>query len=84
MWLDAADSWIVREHSPAPLTVWRTDWTAHLDNPPRAYSVWCHVWRPIGTTAGAVLDATKFLLVHPARGPLTVSTAALIYTIATH
>jgi hypothetical protein len=82
MWLDAADSWIVREHSPAPATVWNTDY--HLTNPHPAYVRWCHLWRPIGTTAGAALDGLKVLLIHPVRGPLTVSAAAVIYEIATH
>lgn len=84
MWLDATDSWIVREHSPSPRTVWNTDYSAHLNNPHHAYVRWCQLWRPIGTTAGATLDGLKVLLIHPVRGPLTLSAAAVIYEIATH
>lgn len=84
MYLDAADSWIVREHSPAPATVWATDYTAHIPGAYRPFVLWCRAYRIPAVLVGAVLDGIKFLLIHPARGPVTVSVGFLLYLYATH
>lgn len=84
VYLDAADSWIVRESSPAPRTVWRTDYTAHLISPPTAYVRWCRVWRYPGTVLGATCDGLKFFLIHPVRGPLAIVAGSALTVIALH
>lgn len=84
VYLDAADSWIVRESSPAPRTVWRTDYTAHLTSPPAVYVRWCRVWRYPGTTLGAVCDGVKFFLIHPVRGPVAIVAFVALILLANY
>jgi hypothetical protein len=81
---DAADSWIAEEQSPSAKTVWHTDHTAHLDRPWKPYRMWATCYRVPAVLFTLLLDAVKYLLLHPLRAPLTVSAAALVYLLATH
>lgn len=84
VYLDAADSWIAEERSPSAKTVWHTDWTAHLDVVWAPYAVWTNVWRPVAALVALLLDVAKFLFIHPARGPFTLTTVAALILFATH
>lgn len=84
VWLDAADSWIIRESSPAPRTVWRTDYTAQIPGAYLPFVKWCRAWRYPAVLFGSACDGIKVLLIHPVRGPLTLSVTAALYEIATH
>jgi hypothetical protein len=84
VWLDGRDSWIAEERSPSAKTVWRTDYTAHMDTVWKPYGVWAFCYRPVAVAVSLLLDCVKFLLIHPARGPLTMSAAFLIVLYATH
>lgn len=77
MYLDAADSWIVRESTPSIRQVWATDYTASVpgDYPP--FQLWCRVYRVPAVVAAAVLDSTKWCLIHPVRGPLLLAATAV-------
>ncbi len=81
---DAADSWIAEEQSPSAKTVWRTDHTAHLDRPWPVYRAWAACYRVPAVVFALLLDAIKYLLLHPLRAPLSVSAAALVFYLATH
>lgn len=83
VYTDAADSWIAEERSPSAKTVWRTDHTAHLDELWKPYGMWAKAYRPAAVTVALLLDAIKFLLVHPLRGPLTTAVTALLILLAT-
>lgn len=76
MYLDAADSWIVNTHSPAPKTVWRTDYNSAVPGAYRPFTTWCRIYRYPAVVFGATLDGAKWLLIHPLRGPLTITAAA--------
>lgn len=78
VWADAADSWIVREHSPAPRTVWAADYTAHIPGAYPPFVRWCRLWRIPAVLFGVLLDAVKFFLIHPVRGPLALLVAVVI------
>lgn len=80
VYLDAVDSWIAEERSPSAKTVWRTDHTAHLDNPWAPYRYWAKAWRPVAVLVAVLLDAVKFLFVHPVRGPLFITLVATLIT----
>lgn len=84
MWLDTADSWVAREHSPAPRTVWNTDYSARIPGAYVPFVRWCRAWRYPAVLFGVVCDAAKVLLIHPVRGPLTIGAATALYEIATH
>ncbi|MEV1315406.1 hypothetical protein AB0J14_04895 [Micromonospora arborensis] len=70
MYLDAADSWIVRESTPSIRQVWATDYAtlATVDYAP--FRVWCRAYKPMAVGSAAVLDSVKWMLIHPVRGPL--------------
>jgi hypothetical protein len=84
VYLDGADSWIAEERSPSAKTVFRTDYTAHLDSVWKPYGMWARCYRPAAAFFALLLDAIKFLLIHPFRGPVTVTTAAFLLLLATH
>lgn len=74
MYLDAADSWIVRESTPSIRVVWRTDYSA--TTPEFApYRRWCRAYRYPAVAAAAALDSAKWMLIHPVRGPLFIATS---------
>lgn len=74
MYLDAADSWIVRESTPSIRVVWRTDYSATTPEfvP---YQRWCRAYRYPGIAFAAALDSMKWMLIHPVRGPLFIATS---------
>jgi len=75
MYVDAADSWIVRESTPSIRQVWRTDYAAlAVDHP--AARVWCRVYRFPAVASAAVLDSIKWCAIHPVRGPLLAAASA--------
>lgn len=84
VYLDAADSWIAEERSPSAKTVWRTDYTAHLDTVWKPYGYWARAYRVAAVLFAMLLDAAKFLLIHPLRGPITLTFAAVGYLAAAH
>lgn len=84
VYLDTADSWIAEEQSPSAKTVWRTDYTAHLDAVWKPYGVWVACYRPVAVFFALLLDATKWLLIHPARGPLALTASAALILLAVH
>lgn len=84
VYLDAADSWIVRESTPSIRQVWKADYTASVPGNYAPFRYWCRGWRYPAVASAAVLDSAKWALIHPVRGPLfltaTGSTiAALAY-----
>jgi hypothetical protein len=84
VYLDAADSWIADERSPSAKTVWRTDYTAHLDTVWKPYGYWAKAYRAAAVVWALLLDSIKWLLIHPVRGPLTLTTALALHLLATH
>ncbi|MEU7170281.1 hypothetical protein ABZ949_02170 [Micromonospora tulbaghiae] len=82
MYLDAADSWIVRESTPSIRQVWATDYPAlaRVDYAP--FRVWCRVYKPAAVGSAAVLDSVKWLLIHPVRGPLFLSAVGVGAAVA--
>ena len=84
VYLDGADSWIAEERSPSAKTVWHTDYTRHLDTVWRPYGVWCRAWRPAAVFFALLLDATKWLLIHPARGPMSLTVTATLILLTHH
>ncbi|MEU7978277.1 hypothetical protein AB0B63_07065 [Micromonospora sp. NPDC049081] len=84
MYLDAADSWIVREPSTSIRQVWATDYAAlsGIDDP--TYRAWCRLWRYPAVLSAAALDSTKFFLIHPVRGPLFLTAVGVGAAVATH
>jgi hypothetical protein len=84
VYLDAVDSWPLRERSPSAKTVWRTDYSAHLDTPWAPYQYWTKAWRFVAVFFALLLDAPKWLLIHPVRGPLTITLFAAGYLAAAH
>jgi hypothetical protein len=83
VYLDATDSWIAHERSPSAKTVWATDHTAHLDTVWKPYRVWATGYRAPAVFFALLLDAIKFLLIHPLRGPITLTVAAALYLTIT-
>lgn len=75
MYLDAADSWIVRESTPSIRTVWRTDYSAAMPADFVPYRRWCRAYRYPAVAAAAALDSVKWMLIHPVRGPLFIATS---------
>lgn len=70
MYLDAADSWIVRESAPSIRQVWATDYAALARVNYTPFRIWCRFWRYPAVLAAASLDSVKWALIHPVRGPL--------------
>jgi hypothetical protein len=70
VYLDAADSWIVSETSPALRTVWATDYAGSVPGGHPLLRGWCRAWKPAAVLFAAVCDGLKWLLAHPLRGPL--------------
>jgi hypothetical protein len=83
VYLDAADSWIAEERSPSARTVWRTDYTAHLDTAWKPYGYWARAYRAAAVVFALLLDSIKWLLVHPLRGPLGLFIALALYMAIT-
>lgn len=84
MWLDAADSWIVRDSTPSLRRVWATDYTAHLQDPYGPYVWWCKGYRLFAVATVAPLHAVLWLLAHPVRGPLFLTATGVGIAAATH
>ncbi|MEV1013807.1 hypothetical protein AB0I89_23940 [Micromonospora sp. NPDC049801] len=70
MYLDAADSWIVREATPSIRQVWATDYAALATIDYLPFRLWCRGYRYAAVSSAAVLDGVKWMLIHPVRGPL--------------
>jgi hypothetical protein len=75
MYLDAADSWIVSDSTPSIRTVWKTSYVAAAPAGWLPFVIWCHAYRVPAVLLAAVLDAVKWLLIHPLRGPLSLTVA---------
>jgi hypothetical protein len=75
MYLDAADSWIVRESTPSIRQVWATDYSATVPGDFVPFARWCRAYRYPAVGAAAVLDSVKWMLIHPVRGPLFIATS---------
>lgn len=73
MYLDAADSWIVRDSTPSIRQVWSTDYTAAVPGDYAPFRWWCRGYRYPAVAAAAVLDSAKWILIHPVRGPLFIT-----------
>lgn len=86
MYLDAADSWIVRESTPSLRALWATDYAAHVPGGYTPFVVWCRAYRLFAVASAAPLHALLWLLVHPVRGPLflTVTGAGITAAALTH
>lgn len=82
MYLDAADSWIVRESTPSIRQVWGTDYAAlaRVDYAP--FRVWCRAYKPVAVSSAAVLDGVKWFLIHPVRGPLFLTATSAGIAVA--
>lgn len=80
VYLDAADSWPLQERSPSAVTVWNTDYTALLDTVWTPYGYWARAWRVPAVLFAVLFDAAKWLLIHPFRGPATLTVAAYLLT----
>jgi len=70
MYLDAADSWIVRESTPSIRQVWATNYAALATVDYAPFRVWCRFWRYPAVAFSAGTDSVKWMLIHPVRGPL--------------
>ncbi|WP_431728547.1 hypothetical protein [Verrucosispora sp. TAA-831] len=81
MYLDAADSWIVRERSQTIRQVWSTDYAAAAPGDFAPFRRWCRAYRYPAVAATVVLDSVKWLLVHPVRGPLSIATCVGIAAV---
>lgn len=73
VYLDTADSWILNEDSPAPKKVWKTDYTAAVPGGYKPFVRWCRAWRYPAVILGSACDGAKWFLIHPVRGPLTIT-----------
>jgi len=84
VYLDTADGFLLNEASPTIRQVWNTNYAdaSPIDWP--TYRAWCRVWKPVAVGAAAVCDSAKFFLIHPVRGPLSVTAAAVGIAVATH
>lgn len=83
-YLDAADSWIVRDSTPSIKQVWQADYSVTVPGGYAPFRYWCKTYRYPAVAAAAVFDSAKWMLIHPVRGPLFISTvgagiAAAIY-----
>lgn len=76
MYLDAADSWIVKNSTPSIRQVWSTDYAASIPGDYAPFRYWCRAYRYPAVAAAAVLDSAKWMLIHPVRGPLFLSATA--------
>jgi hypothetical protein len=84
MYLDAADSWVVRDHSPAPRAVWNSDYTVSVPDAYPPFVWWCRFWRYPAVVLGCAFDAAKFLHIHPVRGPVTIAIEGAIVAYLNH
>ncbi len=73
MYLDAADSWIVRESTPSIRQVWATDYAALATVDYLPFRLWCRGYRYVAVSSAAALDSVKWMLIHPVRGPLCLT-----------
>jgi hypothetical protein len=74
---DTVDGWIVQNRTLSMGEVFTMQYAVPGDWKP--FRIWCTVYtRTFGTLSAALLDGAKWLLIHPVRGPITVtlSTAA--------
>jgi hypothetical protein len=83
MYLDAADSWIVRESTPSLKTLWATTYADEIPAGWGPMRAWCLAYRLLAVAVAVPLHMLLFLLTHPLRGPLTVLTAAALILLAT-
>lgn len=84
-YLDAADGFILNSRSQTIREVVATDYAAASPlRDYRPFRVWCRVWKPVAVTVVTGVDTAKFLLVHPVRGPLTLTAVAVGAVIANH
>lgn len=72
-YLDAADSWIVSDSTPSIKAVWRTDYAAAAPGHWLPFVIWCKAYRLPAVALATLLDAIKWMLIHPLRGPLFLS-----------
>lgn len=82
MYLDAADSWIVHEQSPSLRTVWATDYAAAVPGGYAPFRYWCQAWKPVAIAVTVLFDGPKWLLIHPVRGPFTLTLTGAAITAA--
>ena len=75
VYLDAADSWIVSDSTPSIRVVWKTDYASAAPAGWLPFVVWCKAYRLPAVLVAVVLDSVKWLLIHPLRGPLSLTIA---------
>jgi hypothetical protein len=84
MYLDAADSWIVRDSTPSIRQVWAADYTAAVPGDYAPFRFWCRGYRYPAVAFAALLDSAKWLLIHPVRGPLFLTAVGAGIAAAIH
>lgn len=84
MYLDAADSWIVKDSTPSISQVWNTDYSTTVPGGYAPFRAWCRAYRYPAVAAAAVLDSTKWFLIHPVRGPLFTAAVGVGVGVAIH
>lgn len=75
VYLDTADSWLLTGRAPSAKDIWRADYAANVPADFAPFVMWCRAYRVPAVLVALLLDGTKWLLVHPVRGPLTLLTA---------
>jgi hypothetical protein len=83
MYRDTVDGWIVQNRTLSMGEVFHLNYAVPGDWKP--FRIWCTFYtRTFGTFVAAVLDGAKFLLIHPVRGPITVTFATVGPLVGTH
>lgn len=72
LYLDTADGWIAQGRTLSAKEVWRADYTPLVPAGYRPFVLWCKTYRVPAVGFALVLDAAKWMLVHPVRGPLLI------------
>lgn len=77
---DVGGSWLLRDNTPSIAQTWNADYSALIPGDYQPFALWCRMWRYPAVAVCAVLSAAIWLLIHPLRGPLTITVTAAAVT----